>query len=139
MASSSFFAPGAGLRVALSQLNPTVGDLVGNESKVVADYARAEAEGCHVVVFPELTVTGYPPEDLLLKKSFVRHNRLAVERIAAATNECVAAVGFIDNDDDTLYNAVALCSNGGIVGIYRKQLLPNYSVFDEERYFTPGE
>lgn len=139
MASSSFFAPGAGLRVALSQLNPTVGDLVGNESKVVADYARAEAEGCHVVVFPELTVTGYPPEDLLLKKSFVRHNRLAVERIAAVTNECVAAVGFIDNDDDTLYNAVALCSNGGIVGIYRKQLLPNYSVFDEERYFTPGE
>jgi NAD+ synthase (glutamine-hydrolysing) len=125
--------------VALSQLNPTVGDLVGNESKVLADYARAEAQGCHVVVFPELTVTGYPPEDLLLKKSFVRHNRLAVERIAAATNECVAAVGFIDNDDDTLYNAVALCSNGEIVGTYRKQLLPNYSVFDEERYFTPGE
>jgi len=139
VASSSFFAPGAGLRVALSQLNPTVGDLVGNESKVLADYARAEAQGCHVVVFPELTVTGYPPEDLLLKKSFVRHNRLAVERIAAATNECVAAVGFIDNDGDTLYNAVALCSNGGIVGTYRKQLLPNYSVFDEERYFTPGE
>ncbi len=125
--------------MALSQLNPTVGDLVGNESKVLADYARAEAQGCHVVVFPELTVTGYPPEDLLLKKSFVRHNRLAVERIAAATNECVAAVGFIDNDDDTLYNAVALCSNGEIVGTYRKQLLPNYSVFDEERYFTPGE
>ena len=97
-------------------MNPTVGDLVGNELKVVADYARAEAEGCHVVVFPELTVTGYPPEDLLLKKSFVRHNRLAVERIAAVTNECVAAVGFIDNDGDTLYNAVALCSNGGIVG-----------------------
>lgn len=139
MASSSSFAPGAGLRVALSQLNPVVGDLVGNEYKVLADYARAEAEGCHVVVYPELTVTGYPPEDLLLKKSFVRHNRLAAERIAAATNECVAAVGFIDNDGDTLYNAVALCRNGGIFGVYRKQLLPNYSVFDEERYFTPGD
>ena len=139
MASSSFFAPGAGLRVALSQLNPTVGDLVGNEAKVLADYARAEAEGCHVVVYPELTVTGYPPEDLLLKRSFVRQNRLAVERIAAATNECVAAVGFVDSENDSLYNAVALCSNGTIVGVYRKQLLPNYSVFDEERYFTPGE
>ena len=139
MASSSTFAPGAGLRVALSQLNPVVGDLVGNEYKVLTDYARAEAEGCHVVVYPELTVTGYPPEDLLLKKSFVRHNRLTAERIAAATNECVAAVGFIDNDGDRLYNAVALCRNGGIFGVYRKQLLPNYSVFDEERYFIPGD
>lgn len=139
MASSSFFAPGAGLRVALSQLNPTVGDLVGNEARVLADYARAEAEGCHVVVYPELTVTGYPPEDLLLKRSFVRQNRLAVERIAAATNECVAVVGFVDSDNESLYNAVALCSNGNIVDVYRKQLLPNYSVFDEERYFTPGE
>lgn len=125
--------------MALSQLNPVVGDLVGNEYKVLTDYARAETEGCHVVVYPELTVTGYPPEDLLLKKSFVRHNRLTAERIAAATNECVAAVGFIDNDGDTLYNAVALCRNGGIFGVYRKQLLPNYSVFDEERYFTPGD
>lgn len=139
MASSSVFAPGTGVRVALSQLNPTVGDLVGNEYKVLTDYARAEAERCHAVVYPELTVTGYPPEDLLLKKSFVRHNRLAVERIAAATNECVAVVGFIDNHHDTLYNAVALCRNGGIFGVYRKQLLPNYSVFDEDRYFTPGD
>lgn len=139
MAISSPFAPGAGLRVALSQLNPTVGDLAGNGKKVLADYARAEEEGCHVVVYPELTVTGYPPEDLLLKGSFVRDNRAAVEQIAAATKACVAAVGFIDNDGDTLYNAVALCRQGAIFGVYRKQLLPNYSVFDEERYFTPGE
>lgn len=124
--------------MALSQLNPVVGDLVGNEHKVLADYARAESEGCHVVVYPELTVTGYPPEDLLLKNSFVRHNRATVERIAAATNDCVAVVGFVDNDHDSLYNAVALCRNGQIVGTYRKQLLPNYSVFDEDRYFTPG-
>lgn len=123
----------------MSQLNPTVGDIVGNEYKILADYARAEEEGCQVVVFPELTITGYPPEDLLLKKSFVRHNRLAVERIAAATNECVAAIGFIDNDEDTLYNAVALCRMGGIFGVYRKRFLPNYSVFDEERYFSPGD
>jgi len=138
VASSPTFAPGAGLRVALSQLNPIVGDLAGNENKVLADYARAVQEGCQVVVYPELTVTGYPPEDLLLKKSFVRDNRLAVERIAAATNECVAVVGFVDSDHDALYNAVALCRAGSIFGVYRKQLLPNYSVFDEERYFTPG-
>ena len=138
MASSPTFAPGAGLRVALSQLNPIVGDLAGNENKVLADYSRAVEEGCQVVVYPELTVTGYPPEDLLLKKSFVRDNRLAVERIAAATNECVAVVGFVDSDHDALYNAVALCQGGNIFGVYRKQLLPNYSVFDEERYFTPG-
>ena len=138
MASSPTFAPGAGLRVALSQLNPIVGDLAGNENKVLADYARAVQEGCQVVVYPELTVTGYPPEDLLLKKSFVRDNRLAVERIAAATNECVAVVGFVDSDHDALYNAVALCRAGSIFGVYRKQLLPNYSVFDEERYFTLG-
>lgn len=124
--------------MALSQLNPIVGDLAGNENKVLADYARAVQEGCQVVVYPELTVTGYPPEDLLLKKSFVRDNRLAVERIAAATNECVAVVGFVDSDHDALYNAVALCRAGSIFGVYRKQLLPNYSVFDEERYFTPG-
>ena len=138
MAISSPFAPGTGLRVGLSQLNPTVGDLAGNATMVLADYARAEQEGCHVVVYPELTVTGYPPEDLLLKKSFIQDNRLAVERIATATQDCVAAVGFIDNDGDTLYNAVALCRHGAIFGVYRKQLLPNYSVFDEERYFTPG-
>ena len=106
---------------------------------MLADYARAEQEGCHVVVYPELTVTGYPPEDLLLKRSFVADNRAAVERIATATHDCVAAIGFIDNDGDELYNAVALCRNGEIIGVYRKQLLPNYSVFDEERYFTPGE
>lgn len=122
----------------MSQLNPTVGDLLGNEALAHADYARAQEAGCHVIVYPELTVTGYPPEDLLLKKSFVRDNRRVVDRIAAATLECMAVVGFVDADDDTLYNAVALCRMGEVVGVYRKQLLPNYSVFDEERYFTPG-
>ena len=122
----------------MSQLNPTVGDLPGNEQLALTDYARAEAEGCHVIVYPELTVTGYPPEDLLLKKAFVRDNRLAVDRIAAATRECVAAVGFVDEERGALYNAVALCRMGEVIGIYRKRLLPNYSVFDEERYFEPG-
>jgi NAD+ synthase (glutamine-hydrolysing) len=122
----------------LSQLNPLVGDLSGNEAKILADYAKAEAVGCHVVVYPELTITGYPPEDLLLKKAFVRDNELAVERIAKATRECAALIGFVKADGDQLFNAVALCRNGGVQGVYLKQLLPNYAVFDEDRYFTPG-
>lgn len=124
--------------MALSQLNPVVGDLVGNEYLVQEAYAKAAQAGCHVAVFPELTVTGYPPEDLLLKRQFVRHNKLAVDRIAAQTGSCVAAVGFVHEEDGKLYNAVAMCKEGGIFGIYCKQLLPNYAVFDEERYFEPG-
>ena len=124
--------------MALSQINPIVGDLPGNESKIQADYAKADAAGCQVIVYPELAVTGYPPEDLLLKKAFVRHNQLAVERIASYTGDCAAIVGFVHAEGGHLYNAVALCRNGGIQGVYHKQLLPNYSVFDEQRYFSAG-
>ena len=138
MTSAGSFATPKGLTVGLSQLNPLVGDLVGNEGKILADYAKAEAAGCDVVVYPELTITGYPPEDLLLKKAFVRDNELAVERIAKATKECAALIGFVKADGDQLFNAVALCRNGGVQGVYLKQLLPNYAVFDEDRYFTPG-
>ena len=138
MTSAGSFATPKGLTVGLSQLNPLVGDLSGNEAKILADYAKAETAGCHVVVYPELTITGYPPEDLLLKKAFVRDNELAVERIAKATRECAALIGFVKADGDHLYNAVALCRNGGVQGVYLKQLLPNYAVFDEDRYFTPG-
>lgn len=124
--------------MALSQINPIVGDLPGNESKIQADYAKADAAGCQVIVYPELAVTGYPPEDLLLKNAFVRHNQLAVERIASYTGDCAAIVGFVHAEGGHLYNAVALCRNGGIQGVYHKQLLPNYAVFDEDRYFEPG-
>jgi len=136
--SAGSFATPKGLTVGLSQLNPLVGDLAGNEAKILADYAKAEEAGCDVVVYPELTITGYPPEDLLLKKAFVRDNELAVERIAKATKGCAALVGFVKADGDQLFNAVALCRNGGVQGVYLKQLLPNYAVFDEDRYFTPG-
>ena len=138
MTSAGSFAIPKGLTVGLSQLNPLVGDLAGNEAKILADYAKAEAAGCDVVVYPELTITGYPPEDLLLKKAFVRDNELAVERIAKATKGCAALIGFVKADGDHLHNAVALCRNGGVQGVYLKQLLPNYAVFDEDRYFTPG-
>ncbi len=138
MTSAGSFATPKGLTVGLSQLNPLVGDLLGNESKILADYAKAEAAGCQVVVYPELTITGYPPEDLLLKKAFVRDNELAVQRIAARTKECAALIGFVKAEGDQLFNAVALCRNGKVQGVYLKQLLPNYAVFDEDRYFTPG-
>ena len=138
MTSAGSFATPKGLTVGLSQLNPLVGDLLANEGKILADYAKAEAAGCQVVVYPELTITGYPPEDLLLKKAFVRDNESAVERIAARTKECAALIGFVKAEGDHHFNAVAVCRNGKVQGVYLKQLLPNYAVFDEDRYFTPG-
>lgn len=138
MVQHSSSSPSSALRVALAQVNPVVGDLAGNEAMIAANYAHAAHEGCDVVVFTELTVTGYPPEDLLLKKAFVRENRAVVDRLAAGTDSCAAIVGFVDEEDGKLYNAAALCQNGVVVGVYRKMLLPNYAVFDEERYFEPG-
>ena len=131
-------APKMGLRVALSQLNPIVGDLRGNVGLMSADYARAAQAGAQVVIFPELSVTGYPPEDLLLKGSFIADNRRALEDFAATTGECAAVVGFVLSEDGQLFNAAAVCVDGEVHTVYRKQLLPNYSVFDEERYFEPG-
>ncbi|MDJ0770470.1 MAG: NAD+ synthase [Ilumatobacter sp.] len=125
------------LLIALAQLNPTVGDLDGNLAKLVDAYQRADAAGCDIVAFPELSVTGYPPEDLVLKPGFVADNRVALDKFAAGTGDCVAVVGFVDADRD-LYNAAAVCVGGEVVGTYRKRFLPNYAVFDEQRYFTPG-
>jgi NAD+ synthase (glutamine-hydrolysing) len=127
-----------GLRVGLSQLNQVVGDLAGNENRIVADYQRAVAEGCNVVVFPELAITGYPPEDLLLKGAFIRQNNEVLHRIAGATSDCTAIIGFVLEEGGHLFNAAAVCSNGAVRGVYRKRLLPNYAVFDEQRYFVAG-
>ncbi len=137
------------LRVAMCQLNPVVGDLAGNADRVIEALARAEAEGCHLAVFGELVLTGYPPEDLLLKPAFVADNRAALDRVAAATGPCVALVGFVDvaagpgeqpdePGERRLHNAAAVCANRSVAGVYRKRLLPNYAVFDEERYFEPS-
>ena len=125
------------LRIALAQLNPTVGDLDGNLAKLIEAYDRAEAAGCDLVAFPELSITGYPPEDLVMKPGFVADNRAALDTFAAHTGECAAVVGFVDSDRD-LYNAAAMCVGGQVAGVYRKRVLPNYAVFDEQRYFTPG-
>jgi NAD+ synthase (glutamine-hydrolysing) len=127
----------ARVRVALCQLNTIVGDLEGNADRVIAAYRDAETAGCDVAVFPELAITGYPPEDLLLKPGFIRANRDAIDKVAASTSTCAAIVGFVDARRD-LYNAAAVCAGGRIQGTYHKRHLPNYSVFDEQRYFTPG-
>jgi len=126
------------LRVAACQLNLVVGDLDGNVEAILAALATAEAAGCDVALFPELAIPGYPPEDLLLKPGFIADNRTALHKLAARTGRCAAVVGFVDTGRD-LYNAAAVCALGSLQGIYRKRILPNYSVFDEQRYFAPGE
>ena len=125
------------LRVAAAQLNLVVGDLDGNTKRVLDVYARAEREGCDLVAFPELAVTGYPPEDLLLRPAFVAQSMEALEKIAAATGRCAAIIGYPEIGRD-LSNSAAVCADGRILGSYRKHLLPNYSVFDEQRYFVPS-
>ncbi len=99
--------------------------------------AQAEEAGADVAVFPELAMPGYPPEDLLLKPGFVADNLAALAKVAAVTERCVAVVGFVDEKLD-LYNAAAVCAHGEVRGVYHKQLLPNYGVFDEQRYFAAG-
>jgi len=126
------------LRIALAQLNPTVGDLDGNVAAICAAYQQAEAAGCDIVAFGELAITGYPPEDLVLKSGFITDNLAALDKVAVITGRCVAVVGYVASDRD-LYNAAAVCVGGEVVGTYRKRVLPNYAVFDEARYFTPGE
>ena len=126
-------------RVALAQINVTVGDLEGNTSKILDGIERARRAGADLVAFPELTIPGYPPEDLLLKPQFLEQNRLCMERVAAASEGIAVVVGFADFQAGEVYNAAAIAYGGRIVGIYHKQFLPNYGVFDEDRYFRAGD
>lgn len=125
------------LRVALSQMNAVVGDIAGNERAILDAIARAREAGAQLVLFPELALTGYPPEDLLLKEHFLRDARTALDRIATATTGIVALVGFPEREDD-VYNALAVLADGAVQAVYRKVHLPNYGVFDEQRYFQSG-
>jgi NAD+ synthase (glutamine-hydrolysing) len=125
------------LRIALSQMNAVVGDIAGNERRVRDGLRRAQAAGAQIVLFPELAITGYPPEDLLLKEHFLADARAAVDRIAADATGIVAIVGFPERALD-VYNAAAVLADGAVQGTYRKLHLPNYGVFDEVRYFQSG-
>ena len=125
------------LRAALAQTNPTVGDIEGNARRIDELIAEARGQGAQLVVFGELALTGYPPEDLLLKTHFLQATRSALEELAAGTQGIVALVGFPEHSED-VYNAAAVLADGAIAGIYRKMHLPNYGVFDESRYFQSG-
>jgi NAD+ synthase (glutamine-hydrolysing) len=128
----------ARVRVAAAQLNLVVGDLEGNAARIIDAYDRAEDAGCDLVAFPELAITGYPPEDLLLRPAFVEQAAETLDKVAARTGRAAAVIGFPEADRD-LFNAAAVCANGKVMGVYRKHLLPNYAVFDEERYFEPSD
>ena len=127
----------AKLRVALCQINSVVGDITANTERILAALVAAEDAGCHAAVFPEMAVTGYPPEDLVLKRRFVEDSRQAMEHIASRSRSCTAVVGFVDGDDGCR-NAAGIAANGQLLGVYHKRELPNYGVFDERRYFRPG-
>ena len=125
------------MRIALAQVNPTVGDLAGNTRLVIDWIERARAAEADIVCFPELIITGYPPEDLVLKPSFVRDNLAQLDLIRGATKGIAAVVGFVDREGD-LFNAAAFLHDGELKAVYHKVFLPNYGVFDEKRYFVPG-
>ncbi|MHB8470686.1 MAG: nitrilase-related carbon-nitrogen hydrolase, partial [Gaiellaceae bacterium] len=125
------------MRIALAQINPTVGDLDGNRELILGRAEEARAAGADLVVFPELAVTGYPPEDLLLRAGFLRAAERSLEEIARAARGLTLLVGTPHLDRD-LYNACAVCAGGEVKAMVKKRFLPNYGVFDEVRYFAPG-
>ncbi|NLC56060.1 MAG: NAD+ synthase [Armatimonadetes bacterium] len=125
------------LRLGLYQMNAWVGDLERNTETILRAIAEARNRGVDIVAFPELAITGYPPEDLLLKPRFLEQNQRALERVAAGTRGITAVVGFVAVDDD-IHNAAAVIHDGQVVGVHHKRFLPNYGVFDEDRYFQAG-
>jgi NAD+ synthase (glutamine-hydrolysing) len=129
--------PSGPLRIALCQMNATVGAIADNERTIRERLAQAREQRAQLVLFPELAITGYPPEDLLLKEHFLRDARAALERIAADAHGIAALVGYPELDDDVC-NALAVLADGEVRAVYRKVHLPNYGVFDERRYFKPG-
>ena len=128
------------MRIALGQLNLTVGDLDGNVEKMAAWAREATGHGADLICFPELAITGYPPEDLVLRETFVHDNLAALEELARRTSDgCAVLTGFVDRSERGLHNAAALLRGGAVEARYHKHKLPNYGVFDEQRYFVPGE
>jgi NAD+ synthase (glutamine-hydrolysing) len=132
------------VRVALAQIDPTVGDVDGNAAKIAEWIGRAEGEGAELTIFPELCLPGYPAEDLYLKRHFIAANQRAIEELARGVGKTTALVGFAEpvaggGDFRHAHNSIAVLADGAVQAIYRKNRLPNYSVFDEQRYFVPGE
>ena len=132
-------APTGTIRVAAAQINTAVGDIDGNARLIEEWIGLAEEQGADLVAFPELTITGYPPEDLVLYDNFIAANRAALGQVALMVGDIVALVGFVESDDGKLFNSAAVLHQRKIVATYRKIHLPNYGVFDERRYFTAGD
>jgi len=126
------------LRIGLCQINTTVGDIEGNTKKILDYISKGKKVGADLLVFPEMAVTGYPPEDLLLMPKFIEANLRAVNKIAKATTSITVIVGFVHKDGD-IFNSAALLHNGKMIDVYSKTYLPNYGVFDEDRYFQVGK
>ncbi len=126
------------IRIAMGQINTTVGDIKGNCLKMVSYIRQAGEKKADILLFPELSVTGYPPEDLLLRPSFIQDNLDGLRYIIENTADTMVVAGFVDRKDDLLYNSAAVIYRGKIISTYHKIILPNYGVFDEKRYFAPG-
>ncbi|MHC5108803.1 MAG: NAD+ synthase [Planctomycetota bacterium] len=131
------------MKIALAQLNPTVGDIAGNTRKIIDLIREARQMGAELVIFPELALFGYPPKDLLRRSAIIKDNVAALEKVALEAREITAIVGFVQPANHAggpgIQNAAAVCQDGRVVATYAKRLLPTYDVFDETRYFTPGE
>ncbi|MCK5242988.1 NAD+ synthase [bacterium] len=126
------------IRIALAQINPVMGDFQGNIRKVIAQVEAVKAAGLDFVVFPEMVLCGYPPEDLLHRQGFVAETEAALDQVAYSTKHMTAVVGYAYQQEDKVYNAAALLHDAENVAVYNKIELPNYGVFDEKRYFSPG-
>ena len=127
------------IRISLAQINPIVGDLKGNSKKIISFIEEAKDRSADIVVFPELCLSGYPPEDLLLKPHFIKENEIELNRIIRASKSILSIVGLPYLEKGSLFNAAAMIYNGRLVDVYKKIFLPNYGVFDEKRYFSHGE
>ena len=126
------------MRLAMAQINPTVGDFPGNVKKIADALEQARSLGVDIISFPELAVCGYPPEDILLKPGFIDENLKSLNRVIELCKDITAVVGFVDARGD-IYDATAVIDDGKLVGVYHKMYLPSYGVFDENRYFRQGE
>jgi NAD+ synthase (glutamine-hydrolysing) len=125
------------LRIGMAQMNATVGDFAGNRHKILEAVARARSLGAELLTFPELAICGYPPEDLLFKPQFIEENLNSLDKVVDSSSGLTLVIGFADARED-IYNAAAIIHNGKLAGVYHKIYLPNYGVFDENRYFQSG-
>ena len=132
-------AGGQTVRIAIAQINATVGDFKRNVRLIESGLRRAQKAQADIVLFPELALTGYPPEDLLLKKDFIRESQARLRSLVAKTAGVTALIGYAELYKNDLYNSMAVVSDGKLLGSYRKMILPNYGVFDEHRYFKEGQ